>query len=64
MSENMQPVDEDRVISSLYGMTLAGLHEMLKKRSNQPIKHLIAHAIEFRESQAPAGKKRSVGVRR
>ena len=58
MSENMQPVDEDRVLSSLYGMTLAGLHEMQKKRSNEPIKHLIARASELKESQSNGGTAR------
>ncbi len=64
MSDNMQQVDEDRVLSSLYGMTLAGLHEMLKKRSNDPIKHLIARAIELKERQAPKANARGLTKRR
>ena len=55
MSENMQQADEDHVLGSLYGMTLAGLHEMLKKKNNDPIKHLIARAIELKESQGNGG---------
>ncbi len=49
MSGSMQQVDEERILSSLYGMTLAGLAEMHKKRSNEPIRHLIARAIEVKE---------------
>ncbi len=63
MSENMQHPDENRVLSSLYGMTLAGLHEMEKKRSNDAIKHLIARAIKLKESQAPKAKTRGLTKR-
>jgi hypothetical protein len=59
MSENMQQADEDRVLSSLYGMTLAGLRQMQKKPSNESIKHLIAGVIESKESEAPQPKRRS-----
>jgi hypothetical protein len=56
MSESMPQADEDRILSSLYGMTLAGLREMLKKRGNDSIKHLIVRAIELKESQTPEAK--------
>lgn len=58
MSKNTQRLDEDHVLSSLYGMTLAELHEMRKKKSNDPIKHLISRVIEFKESQDNGAKPR------
>jgi len=56
MSEPKQQADEELILGSLYGTTLPGLREMLKKRSNDSIKHLIVRAIEFKESQGNEGK--------
>ena len=49
MSAPLEHVDEAAVLSSLCGMTLAGLHAMQLKTSNAPIKHLILQVIELKE---------------
>ncbi len=54
MSAPLEHIDEAAVLSSLCGMTLAGLHAMQLKTSNTPIKHLILRVIELKED---AGKK-------
>ena len=56
MSEPKQHVDEELILGSLYGTSLPGLREMLKKRNNGSIKHLIVRAIELKESQTNEGK--------
>ena len=49
MSAPMQHVDETAVLSSLCGMTLAGLHAMYGKAANAPIRHLILNVIAIKE---------------
>jgi hypothetical protein len=44
--------DETAVLSSLCGMTLAGLHAMYGKRGSDPIKHLIFQAIKLKEDES------------
>ena len=51
MSTPVQHVDETAILSSLYGMTLAGLRAMREKRSCEPIKHLILSAIKLKEAE-------------
>jgi hypothetical protein len=57
-------VDETAVLSSLCGMTLAGLHAMQGRTSSTSIKHLILQAIQLKEEESneaatPARKPRS-----
>ena len=47
---SVQHDNEEHILSSLYGMTLAGLRGMQKKVSNASIQHLILRAIELKES--------------
>jgi hypothetical protein len=49
MSPPLEHVDEAAVLSSLCGMTLAGLQAMQLKTSNAPIKHLILKIIQLKE---------------
>ena len=65
---SVQHDNEEHILSSLYGMTLAGLHQMQNKTSNASIQHLILRAIELKESSSEEGKSRAtkskVGRRR
>jgi hypothetical protein len=49
---SVQHDNEEHILSSLYGMTVAGLRAMQTKQSNTHIQHLIARAIEFKESSS------------
>lgn len=49
MSAPLEHVDEAAVLSSLCGMTLAGLQAMQLKTTNTPIRHLILQVIELKE---------------
>jgi hypothetical protein len=62
MSMSTHHVDEATVLSSLCGMTLAGLRAMHGRTSCAPIKHLILQVIglkenESRDAATPARKK-------
>jgi hypothetical protein len=48
----MQHVDETAVLSSLCGMTLAGLHAMQGKSANASIRHLILNVISMKEDES------------
>lgn len=48
----MQHVDETAVLSSLCGMTLAGLHAMQGKTANASIRHLILNVIAIKEDES------------
>ena len=52
MSAPMQHVDDASVLSSLCGMTLAGLYAMRGKTSNAPIRHLILDVIGIKEDES------------
>jgi hypothetical protein len=52
MSAPMQHVDDSSVLSSLCGMTLAGLYAMRVKTSNAPIRHLILDVIAIKEDES------------
>jgi hypothetical protein len=52
MSAPMQHVDETAVLSSLCGMTLAGLHAMQGKTANASIRHLILNVIAIKEDES------------
>jgi len=52
MSAPMQHVDETAVLSSLCGMTLAGLHAMQEKTANASIRHLILNVIAIKEDES------------
>jgi hypothetical protein len=52
MSTPMPHVNETAVLSSLCGMTLAGLHAMCVKTANAPIRHLILDVIEIKEKES------------
>ena len=56
---SVQHDNEEHVLSSLYGMTLAGLRGMQTKVSNASIQHLILRAIELKESSSEEGKSRA-----
>jgi hypothetical protein len=45
-------VDESAVLSSLCGMTLAGLHAMQGRTSCAPIRHLILQVIGLKENES------------
>jgi hypothetical protein len=52
MSTPVQRIDEATVLSSLCGMTLAGLRAMQGRPSNIPISHLILQAIGLKEDES------------
>jgi hypothetical protein len=52
MSEQVRRIDEAAILSSLCGMTLAGLHAMQGRTSSAPIRHLILQAIQLKEDES------------